>query len=71
MGALASVKGTGSTKRRLKAILNLNKLVEVLCMVYNVIRMAAVPSEYVPREMYVARTVTNFMFLSSAKFTPK
>jgi len=64
VGALASVKGTGSTKRRLKAILNLNKLVEVLCMVYNVIRMAAVPSEYVPREMYVARTVTNFMFLS-------
>ena len=64
VGAIGTVKGTGSTKRRLKAILNLNKLIEVICMVYNVMRLTVVPSRYIPREVYVARIVTNFMFLS-------
>lgn len=63
VGALTSIKGTGGTKRRLKAILNLNKLLEVLCGLYNIVRLTVAPSKYVPREAYVARIVTNFMFL--------
>lgn len=64
VGAMGTIKGTGGTKRRLKAILNLNKLIEIFCMVYNVMRLTVVPSRYTPREVYVARIVTNFMFLS-------
>ena len=63
VGATMTIKGTGGTKRRLKAILNLNKLIEVMCMAYNVLRLTVLPSRYIPREVYVARIVTNFMFL--------
>jgi len=63
VGAIGTVKGTGSTKRRLKAILNLNKLIEIISMAYNVMRLTVLPSRYIPREVYVARIVTNFMFL--------
>lgn len=71
VGALTSINGRGGTKRRLKAILNFNKFVEVLCGLYNVSRLAAFPSKYVPREVYVARTVTNFMFLSFCQIYTK
>mmetsp|Transcript_12375 Transcript_12375/g.26210 ORF Transcript_12375/g.26210 Transcript_12375/m.26210 type:complete len:305 (+) Transcript_12375:82-996(+) len=71
VGALTSIKGTGGTKRRLKAILNLNKLLEVLCGLYNIVRLTVAPSKYVPREAYVARIVTNFMFLAFSQVYSK
>ena len=51
-----------STKRRLKGMLNLHKAVELTTMTYNVIRLAVWPSKYVPREVYIGRTVSNFFF---------
>ena len=54
--------GSRSTKRRLKGVLNLHKAVELMTMTYNVIRLAVWPSKYVPREVYIGRTVSNFFF---------
>lgn len=65
MGLSGGKGGNGgrSTKRRLKGVLNLHKAVELMTMTYNVIRLAVWPSRYVPREVYIGRTVSNFFFL--------
>mmetsp|Transcript_64998 Transcript_64998/g.76919 ORF Transcript_64998/g.76919 Transcript_64998/m.76919 type:complete len:297 (+) Transcript_64998:28-918(+) len=60
-----------SSKKRLKAILNLNKVVEVLLFLYNIARLTIVPSKYVPREIYIGRTLTNFIFLVQCQLFTK
>merc|ERR1711862_194348 len=60
-----------SAKKRLKAILNLNKLLEALLFFYNVMRLTIAPSKYVPREIYVGRTLTNFIFLIQCQLFTK
>jgi len=64
-GCVASISSrTLKAKKRMKAILNLNKLVELLLFVYNIIRLAFFANnKLVPREVYVGRTLTNFMFI--------
>jgi len=64
-GCVSSISGgrTLKGKKRMKAILNLNKLVELGLFLYNVVRLALVGNRLVPREVYVGRTLTNFMFI--------
>jgi len=63
-GCVASVTSrTTRAKKRMKAILNLNKLVELVLFLYNVVRLAVWSNKFVPREIYVGRAITNFMFL--------
>ncbi|KAL3804957.1 hypothetical protein ACHAWO_005473 [Cyclotella atomus] len=80
MGAIlgltgGSIGGGGSashaTKKRLKGILNLHKGVELVMLVYNVIRLAVWPSRYVIREVYIGRTISNFFFLMQAQLYTK
>jgi len=63
-GCVASITSPShSAKKRMKAILNLNKLVELLLFVYNVVRLTIFPSKFVQREIYVGRTLSNFIFM--------
>ena len=80
MGAIlgltgGSIGGGGgashATKKRLKGILNLHKGVELIMLVYNVIRLAIWPSRYVIREVYIGRTISNFFFLMQAQLYTK
>merc|ERR1711971_911948 len=58
-------------KKRMKAILNLNKLMEMTLMAYNVMRLVLVPSKLVLREIYVGRTLSNFLFLVQCQLFTK
>lgn len=60
-----------ATKRRLKGVLNLHKLVELSMILYNVVRLAIWPSRYVMREVYIGRTIANFFFLMQAQIYTK
>ena len=80
MGAIlgltgGSIGGGGNashaTKKRLKGILNLHKGVELVMLIYNVIRLAVWPSRYVIREVYIGRTISNFFFLMQAQLYTK
>lgn len=70
-GVVASLTSpSGSAKKRLKAILNLDKLVESLLIIYNFIRLTIWPSKFIPREMYIANTLHSvFFLLQSQAFT--
>jgi hypothetical protein len=73
-GAVASVTTSSSSshsaKKRLKAILNLDKFVEMLMIVFNFGRLTLFPSNYTPREVYIANTLHSvFFILQSQAFT--
>lgn len=71
-GCVASVTSPSqSAKKRMKAILNLNKLVEFTLFVYNVLRLTVFPSKFTTREIYVGRTLTNFIFLVQCQLFTK
>jgi len=71
-GCVSSITSQQSSgKNRLKAILNLNKLLEAFLFFYNIMRLTIAPSKYVPREIYVGRTLTNFMFLIQCQLFTK
>lgn len=71
-GMAGSVMSSGSMgKKRMKAILNLNKLMEMTLMAYNVMRLVLVPSKLVLREIYVGRTLSNFLFLVQCQLFTK
>ncbi len=74
--SLMSSSNTGSsagraTKKKMKAVLNLNKLVELCLIFYNVMRLIFFPSKYVVREIYVGRTLTNFLFIIQCQLFTK
>jgi len=74
MGAILGLYGgnaSHATKKRLKGILNLHKGIELIMMLYNVIRLAILPSKYVMREVYIGRTISNFFFLMQAQLYTK
>lgn len=52
-----------ANKKRMKAILNLDKLVEGVLLVWYFIRLTIAPSKYVPREVFVAKTLHSVLFL--------
>jgi len=59
-----------STKKRLKAILNLDKLIEGMMIFFNFGRLTVFPSKYTPREIYIANTLHSvFFILQSQAFT--
>jgi hypothetical protein len=63
-GAIVSLTSPSqATKKRLKAILNLDKLVEMLLLVYSVIRLTVWPSRYTPREVYIGNCLHSAFFL--------
>lgn len=51
------------SKRRSKAILNLNKLVELILFANNILKLMFFPSPYVPREIYIGGAIHNVMFI--------
>lgn len=50
-------------RKRLKAILNLDKVVEVLLVLYAVVRLTIWPNKYAPREVYVGHIFHSAVFL--------
>ena len=70
-GVVASLTSPGhSAKKRLKAILNLDKLVEAILIAYNFIRLTVWPAKYAPREVFIANTLHSvFFLLQSQAFT--
>lgn len=70
-GAVASVTSPShSAKKRLKAILNLDKLVEALMILYSFGRLTIFPSKYTPREIFIANVLHSvFFILQSQAFT--
>jgi hypothetical protein len=70
-GAVASITSPShSAKKRLKAILNLDKLLEVFLIVFYLIRLTVAPSKYTPREIYISCTLHSvFFIIQSQAFT--
>ncbi len=63
-GVVTSVTSQGhATKNRLKAILNLDKVVETTLLVWNLARVTLFSSKYVPREVFVAGCMHSIFFL--------
>jgi len=63
-GVVTSVTSQGhSAKNRLKAILNLDKLVETTLLLWNLGRVTLFPSRYVEREIFVAGILHSVFFL--------
>jgi hypothetical protein len=64
-GAVISVTSPAghSTKNRLKAILNLDKAVEIGLLLWNFGRVTLFPSKYVPREIFIAGILHSIVFI--------
>jgi hypothetical protein len=56
-----------AAKKRLKAILNLDKILEALLIVYCLLRLTIAPSKYTPRELYVASTFHSVFFIAQCQ----
>lgn len=69
VGSILSSGGLG--KKRMKAVLNLNKLVEVCLMAYNIFRLVFAPSKLVLKEIYVGRTLSCFVFFIQCQLFTK
>ena len=63
-GVVASFSSPShSTKKRLKAILNLDKLTEAILLVWYFIRLTVAPNKYIPREIFIANTLHSVFFI--------
>ena len=63
-GVVASFSSPShSAKTRLKAILNLDKLLEAILLFWYFIRLTVAPSKYVPREAFIASFLHSCFFL--------
>ena len=67
----STTKSSRNAKKRMKAVLNLNKLVELCLIFYNVLRLIFFPSKKILREIYVGRTLTNFLFIIQCQLFTK
>jgi hypothetical protein len=71
-GVVASISSAGhSSKKRLKAILNLNKLVEVFLIFGYVFRLLFDSSNMVPREIYIASILHSMFFIVQCQATTR
>ncbi|KAL7570073.1 hypothetical protein ACA910_017106 [Epithemia clementina (nom. ined.)] len=63
-GAMASLSSTttAAKKRRLKAILNVDKMVELILICYYAIRLTIAPSRYTSREVYISNIFHSVLF---------
>lgn len=63
-GAVASLTSPShSAKKRLKAILNLDKVLEVFLLLFYFVRLTILPSKYTPREIYISNTLHSVFFI--------
>jgi hypothetical protein len=63
-GAVVSFSSPShSSKKRLKAILNLDKVLEAIMLFWYFIRLTVAPSRYVPREVFIANTLHSVFFI--------
>eukprot|EP00536_Pseudo-nitzschia_multiseries_P013806 jgi/Psemu1/245651/estExt_Genewise1.C_6170035 len=63
-GVVTSITSQGhSAKNRLKAILNLDKVVETTLLLWNLGRVTLFPSKYVEKEIFIAGILHSIMFL--------
>lgn len=63
-GAIVSLTSPSLvSKKRLKAILNLDKMVEVLLLFYAAVRLSVWPSRYTTREVYIGNCFHSAFFL--------
>lgn len=63
-GVVTSITSQGhSAKNRLKAILNLDKVVETALLIWNLGRVTLFPSKYIPREIFVAGILHSVFFM--------
>lgn len=72
VGNLAGVVATftspsHSSKKRMKMILNGNKLIEVILIFWNFLRLTVNPTVHVPREVFVAGIFHSLFFLLQAQ----
>jgi hypothetical protein len=64
VGMVASFSSPShSAKKRLKAILNLDKVLEAILLFWYFIRLTVAPSRYVPREVFIASTLHSVFFI--------
>jgi hypothetical protein len=63
MTLVLSSETNHTTKKRLKAILNMNKLVEVIVIMYALVRLTIFPSPYVTKEVYIGRILHAILFI--------
>jgi len=63
-GVVASITSAGhSSKKRLKAILNLDKLMEVFLILSNIFKLLFSTSNLVPRELYISQILHSVFFI--------
>ena len=63
-GVVTSVTSQGhGAKNRLKAILNLDKVIETALLIWNLGRVTLFPSKFIPREIFVAGILHSCFFL--------
>lgn len=71
-GCFASLSPPSTvTKKRLKLILNGNKIIESMLFVYHFLRLTVFSSEGPVREVYVGRIITNFLFVVQCQLFTK
>ena len=64
LGTILSFANVSSfTKKRLKAILNLNKVVEFLVLFHSIVRLTVWPSRYITKEIYLGRIIHSIFLL--------
>jgi hypothetical protein len=67
VGAVASCTSPShSAKRRMKMILNVDKLVEIVLLLWYFLRLTILPSDLVPREIFFAGAFHSLFFLLEA-----
>jgi hypothetical protein len=63
-GVVASFSSPShSAKTRLKAILNLDKLLEAILLIWYFVRLTVAPSKYIPREQFIASFLHSIFFI--------
>jgi hypothetical protein len=63
-GVVASITSPGhASKKRLKAILNLDKLMELYLIIWHVIKLLFTTSHLVPREIYISNIIHSVFFI--------
>jgi len=62
---------SSKTKRRMKAVINLNKLFELCQFLYCICRIIIFPNKYVERDIYVGRSLGHFIILAQCQLMTK
>lgn len=63
-GVVSSFSSSGhATKKRLKAILNLDKLIEAIVLVWSFFRLTVAPSKYIPKEMFISSAIYSSLYI--------